>query len=803
MRKLFGKESPSQRLTDLWALRLIEKADLWEEVATSDCFDSDDIMAHGVFRRLRDEINLATVIYRNAAFLETGDLSLGRFSLRNTAENPDEGTEALIESGKALEDFKIRATSGPQNASLVLVPENKRFPLLVEKTTDAIENLGCMLDTNEDSNKTPSRLGDLWKQISRGGTVEKWFGRTKPETFSVALAKLEAELKAGKPALAEYFACNLDEIAATFGLSTLEKNILCFFVTAFDTNLFGSVLKFFDFTENTNELIVDVIAAALDVRTEEIKAALRADSTLMRSGLVAIKETDRKWLTSRLSFLDNDRFKSLRSKRIPVETLISASIVPAPAAELSLANYAHVPCVSRIMIPYLRRAVAEKRRGANVLVYGLPGTGKTQLARAAADALGLKLYEVSTDKTENDTPRLQRWKSASVFLNSSRNALLAIDEAEDVFNEELETITDSGVFRSNKGEFNKLLETNAVPTFWITNSIEYIDPAMIRRFDLVIEVPTPDAECRRRMVEKVFGGNLSTEAVNRLAETERLAPAVLSRAAAVASLAGLRDGDLNENDVVDMIGETLRAQGFGRINEKSAALPGFYDPAFVNADLDLAELAEGLKSAGRGRLCLYGPPGTGKSAYAAWVAKVLNRPLVRKTVADLTSCYVGETEKLIAEAFREAERAKAVLLIDEADSFLLDRRYSQRSWETTQVNEMLAQLERYDGYFIATTNLIDTLDPASLRRFDLKAKFDFLKETQCEALAQKVLEGFGFSLAPEDAAALKGRRNLTPGDFAAVRRQAAFRRLRGSGDFVKRLVEESKLKGGAAVKIGF
>ena len=252
-----------------------------------------------------------------------------------------------------------------------------------------------------------------------------------------------------------------------------------------------------------------------------------------------------------------------------------------------------------------------------------------------------------------------------------------------------------------------------------------------------------------------------------------------------------------------MIGETLRAQGFGRINEKSAALPGFYDPAFVNADLDLAELAEGLKSAGRGRLCLYGPPGTGKSAYAAWVAKVLNRPLVRKTVADLTSCYVGETEKLIAEAFREAERAKAVLLIDEADSFLLDRRYSQRSWETTQVNEMLAQLERYDGYFIATTNLIDTLDPASLRRFDLKAKFDFLKETQCEALAQKVLEGFGFSLAPEDAAALKGRRNFTPGDFAAVRRQAAFRRLRGSGDFVKRLVEESKLKGGAAVKIGF
>lgn len=272
----------------------------------------------------------------------------------------------------------------------------------------------------------------------------------------------------------------------------------------------------------------------------------------------------------------------------------------------------------------------------------------------------------------------------------------------------------------------------------------------------------------------------------------------------MASIAGFGgNGAMTEEDVLGMIGETLRAQRFGDVADKGSLLPAFYDPSFVNADLDLRVLADGLKEAAGGRLCLYGPPGTGKSAYAAWVARILNRPLVRRTVAELTSCYVGQTEKLIAEAFRDAKRENAVLLIDEADSFLRDRTLSVRSWETTQVNEMLAQLESFSGYFIATTNLIDTLDPASLRRFDLKAKFDFLRDEQTVALAKKMLEGFGIALDEGAESLLRMRRNLTPGDFASVRRQAAFRKLESAADFVRRLGDESKLKGNSGARIGF
>ena len=68
------------------------------------------------------------------------------------------------------------------------------------------------------------------------------------------------------------------------------------------------------------------------------------------------------------------------------------------------------------------------------------------------------------------------------------------------------------------------------------------------------------------------------------------------------------------------------------------------------------------------------------------------------------NCYLGETEKIIAQAFEDAQRDDAVLLLDEIDSFLRDRTLSSHSWEVTQVNEQLTQIENYEGVFIATTN---------------------------------------------------------------------------------------------------
>ena len=56
-------------------------------------------------------------------------------------------------------------------------------------------------------------------------------------------------------------------------------------------------------------------------------------------------------------------------------------------------------------------------------------------------------------------------------------------------------------------------------------------------------------------------------------------------------------------------------------------------------------------------LLLYGLPGTGKSEFARYLGRHLDREIIVKRVSDLQSKWVGQGEKNIRDAFREAERS--------------------------------------------------------------------------------------------------------------------------------------------------
>lgn len=147
-----------------------------------------------------------------------------------------------------------------------------------------------------------------------------------------------------------------------------------------------------------------------------------------------------------------------------------------------------------------------------------------------------------------------------------------------------------------------------------------------------------------------------------------------------------------------------------------------------------------------------------------------------------------------------------VLLLDEADSFLQDRSHSQHSWEVTQVNELLVQMEDFDGLFIASTNIVDSLDMASLRRFDHKIKFDFMRPKQAWDLFTQVLEEHQ-QAQPKDTTAkdqLAQWPNLTPGDFATVIRQArSLDQALDSPTLLELLKKECEVKNGRSKPIGF
>ena len=145
-----------------------------------------------------------------------------------------------------------------------------------------------------------------------------------------------------------------------------------------------------------------------------------------------------------------------------------------------------------------------------------------------------------------------------------------------------------------------------------------------------------------------------------------------------------------------------------------------------------------------------------------------------------------------------------MLLLDEADSFLTDRREAQQSWEVSQVNELLTLMETFEGIFIASTNSLGTLDQAAFRRFDLKILFDYMTPLQCEAMFRDCMASLGLQMDVESLGAVATLSQLTPGDFNVVMRQARLVPIPSARVFAERLTQECQLKpGGVRRSIGF
>jgi SpoVK/Ycf46/Vps4 family AAA+-type ATPase len=163
----------------------------------------------------------------------------------------------------------------------------------------------------------------------------------------------------------------------------------------------------------------------------------------------------------------------------------------------------------------------------------------------------------------------------------------------------------------------------------------------------------------------------------------------------------------------------------------------------------------------------------------------------------LLDAYVGETEKRIRAAFKEATSEDAVLVIDEADSFLHNRDQAVRSWEVSFVNEFLTQMEHFQGILICSTNRFNHLDPASIRRFSHKVEFNWLTSEGNTIFYEKLLSNL---VSDRFTTGLRKRlssiQRLAPGDFKTVRTQFSFypKGEVSHVDLISALQSESDLK---------
>lgn len=439
----------------------------------------------------------------------------------------------------------------------------------------------------------------------------------------------------------------------------------------------------------------------------------------------------------------------------------------------------------------IKSALKNKEKGVNLLFYGVPGTGKTEFAKVIAKKIKAKCFSIGEEdnnlgceETHRDF-RYAKFIFMQRMLEHENNTFLIMDEAEDILYQD----------RLKKIQINRMLEQNQLPVIWITNRTFGADGAFLRRFSMAFPFKELDDHIKMKIWSKTFAKNgitVETEKVKSLIHDYQVPVSFVASAA--------RNAKITEKgiDIVEASLKSMQSLCFGD-KSTEAEYTGVvdFDPGLLNTDTDLSKLSDQLLKKGKLNfsLCLYGVSGTGKSAYGVWLAKKLGLKTIKIRCSDIMDKYVGESEQNIKRAFAKAKREKAVLIFDEADSFLQDRTGAQCSWEITGVNEMLTQMENHPYPFICTTNLLNKLDKASLRRFTFKVKYDYLTPEQ----SSKAFQTF-FKIPNVE---LKDLEKLTPADFANAWKKADFMDITDKDELIKLIKDEQDVREPVKYKLGF
>lgn len=554
----------------------------------------------------------------------------------------------------------------------------------------------------------------------------------------------------------------------------------------------------------------ELMAELLGLNANDVRLGIDCEQALKRLALLQVQNGDRlqmpvvEWFEPTRAVV-RFTFASAMPDQLQVPEVVEVRASPA-------SNLAGVDTLR----DFLKVCFERRTTGANVLISGGTDEAGQQLVRQLARSLASTVIDIpQTGLLEEELDGDQRLHLLSSYQSQKLPAgkeLVIVDDAECIIGDRFRsTLSLNRHATQGDPRLVAAMKNNSRPVLWLVVDGTGVEENCFKLFDMILQLQPPCTRQRQTMAERYLQPFFSTSGLAiQVAEHSSITPIHLEKAARMCKHLGVSEEAAAQVVLQVLEGELVAIDeqpgklAAGKVC--TVAMP--YNADIFNADVDLKSLAARMATGHAARLCLYGPPGTGKTAWARQLAQTTGQPLIVKRGADILGRFVGESEQRLAEAFADATAAGGVLLIDEADGFLQDRTMLDQAWQRRFVNEFLTAMEQYEGTLVCTTNLMDSIDPAASRRFDIRIHLDYLQHGQAVTMASNLLRHLHVEPDAEgEAALLSGLRGLSlaPGDFAMfARRYALFDEAVDVATLVKDCRREVQDRGRAGVRqMGF
>jgi MoxR-like ATPase len=538
------------------------------------------------------------------------------------------------------------------------------------------------------------------------------------------------------------FLRNLNHLCKSLGFNKEEKHCIAFLAIV-DIHPELSKIVQSVLSDSTIYSFIRLLSIILKIPKIKIKKIFSPESSLISTGLVQI---DRGFSLAPISevpirILDELPDLLFASFKDPDE-IFTYFVKKVSHSLLNISNFTYLREVP-ILIHFLKKALKEKIKGVNVFIYGPPGVGKTEFAKVIAKTLGVELYEVSmikkTKEFRSEIERISILNLAYKLFRKRKNVLVLFDEADDILKSEMRSLSllsKSSDVSINKYILNRILEENPIPTIWISNSIEGIDPAYIRRFSLIFKVDYPPRKVRYDILNHYFKSlNFSEEVLSKLSDYQYLTPALIQKAAQI--LESLPQKPLRTNNLIfqntlkpekvliKLINGTLEALGFPLLNITNFENSDFpYISDIPHTEPERKVLLESLSKNKNLKLLFYGPKGSGKTTLAEHLAKELEKESI---VVNLCS---EKLSNVLEKLFKEEDLIVILKGIE-----ILEKKESEV--ELLLLEEVLKNAKCFA--VICIREDINFENISILKWFDLKVKFGYLKPEEIIRLFKLLL----------------------------------------------------------------